>query len=79
MLVWTQNGHDLETFGGRGHYLIKRQPGFTGCILQATGHDALPMLALPAYGKPFTTTHSAKEYAQKLDRVRALEPQLGGE
>lgn len=77
--MWTQNGHDLESFGARGHYVIKRSPGFSGCVLKATGHDALPMLALPPFGKSFATLLAAKNYAQRLDRVRQLEPQAGGE
>jgi hypothetical protein len=77
MLTWTQNGSTVESFGCRGHYTIHRALGFSGCVLRGVGHDGLPMLALPPYGRHFDRVDSAKDYALKLERVRATEP-LGG-
>lgn len=79
MLSWVQVGHNLEAVGRKGIYLIRRAPGFSGCVLQATGHDQLPMLAIDAYGKSFRSTPLAQDFAERLDAVKAAEPLCGGE
>lgn len=79
MLSWTEVGPNLEACGFRGWYVIRRNPGYQGCILQATGHDQLPLLGVDPYGKPFNATYLAQAYANRLDKVRAVEPACGGE
>lgn len=76
-LTWTESGTNVEAFGTKGCYVIKRAPGFSGCILTAVGHDELPMLALPPYGRSFGAMQHAKDYAARLDRVSVPEPQGG--
>jgi hypothetical protein len=78
-MTWTQNGHDVESFGAKGHYVIKRSPGFSGCVLTALGHDGLPLLTLPPYGKSFDNVQKAKDYAERIEWVRTVEPVVGGE
>ena len=78
-MSWVSVGHNLEAVGSKGWYLIRRAPGFSGCVLQATGHDSLPMLAVDPYGKSFRSTQLAKDYADRLDAVRVTEPSCGGE
>ena len=77
ILKWTHPNPDgvIEAFGGKGHYQIRwRSHGYT---LTGVGHDRLPMLALSP-GRAFNTLDRAKDYAQALERVRAVEPEASG-
>lgn len=74
---WAEAGTSVEAFGAKGHYTIHRAPGFSGCVLTANGHDDLPMLAIPPFGKSFDTLQRAKDYAERIEWVKTPEPQGG--
>lgn len=78
-LHWSPSGtHTVEAFGHKAHYTLRRAPGaFTGCVLTAEGHDGLPMLILPPYGKHFDRPADAKQYAERIEWTKTLEPQGG--
>jgi hypothetical protein len=37
------------------------------------------MLVLPPYGRAFPTVRDARMYADRIERVKAVEVQIGGE
>lgn len=78
-MVWrSATRHTIEAVGRKATYTLHRAPGaFTGCVLTATGHDSLPLLALPPYGKHFERPSTAKDYAEGIERGQSTEP-LGG-
>lgn len=81
MLTWTRPDNDcgaITADGMKGTYQI-RWVGMVGYTLTGRGHDDLPMLALPPYGRLFEHLDHAKDYAAALERVKAYEPQVGGE
>lgn len=81
MLQWSRPANDcgaVEALGRQGTYTV-RWVGMTGYTLTGVGHDSLPMLALPPFGKLFDHLHHAKDYATALERVKVCESQVGGE
>ncbi|OBC14103.1 hypothetical protein A5784_30775 [Mycobacterium sp. 852013-50091_SCH5140682] len=63
-------------FGGaRGEYRIERIG--QEWILNGRGHDGVSMLALPE-GRAFASLEDAQDYAERLDRVKAVEAQASG-
>lgn len=78
MLTWTRTTRGLEAVGRRGWYTIRRHRHMHACLLTAVGHDELPMLILPADGRHFATVADAKDYANQIERVRAVEPEVSG-
>lgn len=78
-LVWSSHAHmtGVETAVGlRGEYVLQRFAG--AYVLTATGHDTLPLLDLDPSGRQFTRVDDAKYFANRLDRVRAREPEISG-
>lgn len=80
MLSWTRPADDCGAIlanGLKGTYQIRWNGGLFS--LTGRGHDDLPMLALPPYGRLFEQLDHAKDHAAALERVRVCEPQAGGE
>lgn len=81
MLKWsppdTNTRGCITAAGGKGVYMIRWQTR-TGYILTGMGHDDIPMLALPPYGRRFETLDRAKDYAERIERVGTVEPQISG-
>lgn len=67
----------MEALGTKAVYTLRSATGFVGCVLTAVGWDGLPLLALPPFGKHFARPNEAKDYAERLERVKTVEP-LGG-
>lgn len=79
MMTWTRPDNDcgqITAHGNRGAYTI-RSVGSLGYTLTGLGHDDLPMMQLPPYGRLFETLDAAKDYASGLERV-AAEGQVSG-
>lgn len=79
MLTWTQpNQHgQIEAAGGKGTYTIT-WVGSLGYTLTGVGHDGLPMLVLPPYGRLLETLDKARDLAEAIERVKAVEPEASG-
>ena len=81
MLNWSppedHTGGCIVAAGGKGWYTIRWQTR-SGYMLTGTGHDDLPMLVLPPYGRQFDTLDKAKDFAAAIERVKATEPQISG-
>ena len=76
-MKWTTDPRrNLHATGLRGTYRIA--PANGAWWLFGTLHDGLPMLALPVRGRPFERQEDAREFAQRLDRVKAVEPEVSG-
>lgn len=77
-LVWRPETPTEERAwnGLRGIYTI-RQNGNATFTLSGMGHDNIPMLALTG-GRRFATAVAARLYADRLDRVRIVEPEASG-
>lgn len=81
ILTWTRPDRDcgsITAAGLKGTYTV-RWVGMQGYSLTGVGHDTLPMLALPPYGRMFGHLDHAKDHAAALERVKACEAQAGGE
>ena len=76
-LDWQLDINGLVAVGKHGKYRIERN--FHGKhVLSGVGHDGLLMLALPVNGRPFEKQEDARAFADRLDSVRAIEPQISG-
>ena len=80
MLRWRSHEHivgALCAIGARGVYSILRLG--REWVLIGVGHDDLPLLTLPAMGKPFGYLEAAQLYATELDRSpKSIEAQASG-
>jgi hypothetical protein len=67
---------EVTAVGYRGIYTTR--PHGSHCVLCGVGHDGLPMLALPPFGRAFTYPAQAREYAEKLDAFVHAEAYCSG-
>ena len=79
MLRWqgfTVGREGMWAFGLRGRYQIRLVSAWY--VLTGVGHDDLPMLVLPPWGRKFPSLAEAQAHAERIESVRVVEPEVSG-